>query len=183
MTSSSVPEGFSDLWSKDRERQNAAYEQTMKATGDPVAWAYAVWDEVVGNLAHEDNHNRAIAAQILCNLALSDPEERILGDLGALIEVTGDKRFVTARHCLQSLWKIGLAGTTRRTALLGALVARFGDCEPEKNCTLIRNDIIVGLRNLHKATGDERIERQAMALIETEDDTKYRSKYAKSWRQ
>ncbi|TMR94816.1 hypothetical protein [Nonomuraea basaltis] len=181
--SSSAPQGFSDLWSEDRERQNAAYEEMMKATGEPVSWAYEVWDEVVGNLAHEDNHNRAIAAQILCNLALSDPEQRILDGLAPLIEVTRDKRFVTARHCLQSLWKIGLAGPAQRTAVVGALAARFADCAPEKNSTLIRNDIVVGLRNLHKATGDETIERRAQALIETEDDLKYRSKYAKSWRQ
>ncbi|MGJ6967412.1 hypothetical protein ACSDR0_36390 [Streptosporangium sp. G11] len=183
MSSSSAPQGFSELWSKNRERQNAAYEEMMRATGDPVPWAYAVWDEVVGNLAHEDNHNRAIAAQILCNLAVSDPEERILKDLAALVEVTRDERFVTARHCLRSLWRIGLAGPTRRTVLVDALAARFGECEPEKNYTLIRNDIVVGLRDLHRATGDETIARRATALIETEDDVKYRRKYEKSWRQ
>jgi hypothetical protein len=177
-----MPVTFGDLWSKDRERQNAAYEHFMEATGEPVPWAYEVWDEVVAHLAHDDNHNRAIAAQILCNLALGDPEQRMLKDLGALIEVTRDKRFVTARHCLQSLWKIGLAGPAQRAALVDALAARFADCEPEKNHTLIRNDIVVGLRALHQATGDETIEPRVRALIETEADPKYRSKYAKSWR-
>ncbi|GAA2376334.1 hypothetical protein GCM10010404_35210 [Nonomuraea africana] len=183
VTSSSAPQEFSDLWSKNRERQNAGYEEMMRVTGNPVPWAYEVWDEVVDNLVHEDNHNRAIAAQILCNLAVSDPEGRILKDLAALIEVTRDKRFVTARHCLQSLWKIGLAGSTQRAALVDALAARFSECESEKNTTLIRNDIIVGLRNLHEATCDETIAQRATALIETEDDIKYRGKYAKSWRQ
>ncbi|WP_196443172.1 hypothetical protein [Planomonospora sp. ID67723] len=182
MTSSSAPQGFSDLWSKDRERRNAAYEEMMQATGDPVPWAYEVWDEVVGNLAHEDNHNRAIAAQILCNLAIGDPEKRILRDLASLVDVTRDERFVTARHCLQSLWKIGLAGPTQRTALVDALVTRFGECVSEKNVTLIRNDIIVGLRRLHEATGDETVAQRAAALIEAEDDVKYRHKYATSWR-
>ncbi|MEU8250435.1 hypothetical protein [Nonomuraea sp. NPDC048916] len=183
MTSVSVPEGFGDLWSENRDRQNAAYDEMMKATGDPVPWAYEVWDEVVGNLVHDDNHNRAIASQILCNLAISDPEQRILKGIPSLIEVTRDKRFVTARHCLQSLWKIGLAGPVQRAAVVDALVVRFADCESEKNYTLIRNDIVVGLRNLHKATGDETIEQRVPALIETENDAKYRGKYAKSWRQ
>ncbi|WP_336213985.1 hypothetical protein [Nonomuraea sp. LPB2021202275-12-8] len=63
-------------------------------------------------------------------------------------------------------------------------VGRGGRQPPhEKNCTLIRNDIVIGVRNLHKATGDETIEQRAMALIVTEGDLKYRRKYAKSWRQ
>ncbi|WP_218010944.1 hypothetical protein [Herbidospora mongoliensis] len=184
MTSTgAVPDRFGDLWSKERDRQNAAYTAMMRATGHPVSWAYEVWDAVVANLRHDDNHNRAIAAQVLCNLAISDPDLRILGCLDPLIHVTRDSRFVTARHCLQSLWKIGLAGPDQRNAVVAALAARFADAAPEKNATLIRFDIVVGLRNLYKATGDETIEPQALALVETENDPKYRGKYAKAWRQ
>lgn len=42
MTSSSVPEEFGDLWSGDRERQNAAHAAMMRATG---GWAYEVGDD------------------------------------------------------------------------------------------------------------------------------------------
>ncbi|MBB6351234.1 hypothetical protein ACWGH8_31640 [Nonomuraea muscovyensis] len=45
MTSSSVPEEFGDLWSGDRERQNAAHAAMMRATGEPVPWAYEVGDD------------------------------------------------------------------------------------------------------------------------------------------
>ncbi|GAA0379729.1 hypothetical protein Acor_01190 [Acrocarpospora corrugata] len=183
MASDPVPDAFSDLWSKERDRQNAAYDAMMRTTAQPVPWAYDVWAEVIGNLGHTDNHNRAIASQILCNLAASDPEKRILNDLPTLLEVTRDKRFVTARHCLQSLWKIGLTGPEQRAAIVTALATRFKDSEPEKNCTLIRYDIVIGLRNLHKATDDETIAQQALSLIETEPDLKYRSKYTKGWRQ
>ncbi|GAB1820624.1 hypothetical protein [Herbidospora sp. RD11066] len=179
---SAIPDQFGDLWSKERDRQNAAYTATMRATERPVPWAYQVWDDVVANLRHEDNHNRAIAAQVLCNLAISDPDERILDCLAPLIQVTRDSRFVTARHCLQSLWKIGLAGPGQRGAVVAALAARFADAAPEKNATLIRFDIVVGLRKLYEATGDETIEPQALALIDTENDPKYRGKYAKAWR-
>ncbi|WP_436761033.1 hypothetical protein [Streptosporangium sp. V21-05] len=64
-----------------------------------------------------------------------------------------------------------------------ALAARFDECGPEKNSTLTRNDIVVGLRDLHRATGDETITRRAAAPVETEDDLKYRREYEKSWRQ
>ena len=52
-----------------------------------------------------DNHNRAIAAQVLCNLAKSDPQYRMLKDFGALLAVIKDERFVTARHCMQAVKK------------------------------------------------------------------------------
>ena len=83
-------------------------------TCKPVDWAYDLWNEVVENLSHKDNHNRAIAAQVLCNLAKSDPEGRILKDFDTLLAVTRDARFVTARHCLQALWKVGAAGKNSR---------------------------------------------------------------------
>ena len=78
------------LWSADRELQNKAFTTILKATDKPVDWAYDAWDEVVANLGHKDNHNRAIAAQVLCNLAKSDPKGRILKDFDALLAVTHD---------------------------------------------------------------------------------------------
>jgi hypothetical protein len=57
-----------------------------------------------------DNHQRAIAAQALSNPAKSDHKLRMLKDFDKLMAVTKDERFVTARHSLQSLWKVGTAG-------------------------------------------------------------------------
>jgi hypothetical protein len=170
------------LWSNDRGLQNQAFIAILKATDKPVDWAYAAWDEVVANLSHKDNHNRAIAAQVLCNLAKSDPKGRILKDFDALLAVAKDERFVTARHCLLALWKIGLVGTKQRQRVLKGLEQRYVECVNEKNGKLIRSDIIQGLRQLHTATGDAKIEAKALALIETEDDLKYRKKYVRMWR-
>ena len=99
-----------NLWSEDRELQNKAFFYILEATDKPVDWAYEAWDELIENLNHKDNHNRAIAAQVLCNLAKSDPKNRMLKDFDALLAVTKDERFVTARHCMQALWKVGVAG-------------------------------------------------------------------------
>lgn len=177
-----VPPGFVDLWGSDRPAQNAAFTALMAATSAPVPWADDVWAEVVANLDHADNHNRAIAAQLLCNLAAHDSTHRILGDLDALVSVTRDQRFVTARHCLQSLWKLGTAGPAERDAIVAALEGRYRDCVTEKNATLIRNDIVEGLRRLFDATSDPRIESTARALIELEPDPKYRRKYSNHWK-
>jgi len=58
-----------NLWTDNRDKQNQAYYYILAATDKPVDWAYEVWDELLANLSHKDNHNRAIAAQVLSNLA------------------------------------------------------------------------------------------------------------------
>jgi len=170
------------LWSADRALQNRAFESILAATEHPVDWAYQAWDEVVANLGHPDNHNRAIAAQVLCNLARSDPERRIRRDFPALLNVTRDERFVTARHCMQALWKVGAAGSEQQALLVAGLTARFDECRTEKNCTLIRYDILQSLRNVYDAVQDERIKARALELIARETDEKYRKKYNTLWK-
>jgi hypothetical protein len=100
------------------------------------------------------------------------------------LAVTKDEKFVTARHSLQSLWKVGAAGKKQRKILVEGLERRFKECITEKNCTLIRYDIIQGLRNLYDAATvkDEKVREKALELIETEEDLKYRKKYASVWR-
>lgn len=171
-----------NIHSKDRELQNKAFNYLIDVTEKPVDWSYEAWDELVQGLSDKDNHVRAIAAQILANLAKSDPEKRMLKDFDALLAVTKDERFVTARHCMQSIWKVGTAGKDQQEVLVGGLEQRFNECISEKNCTLIRYDIIQGLRNLYDEVKDERIKAKAMELIETEEDLKYRKKYAGVWR-
>jgi hypothetical protein len=173
---------LSNLWSEDRSLQYKAFLYVMEETDKPVDWAYEVWDELVDNLGHKDNHVRAIAAQVLCNLAKSDPKSRMLKDLPALLAVTKDERLVTARHCMQSLWKVGAAGKKQQKLLVEGLAGRFDECIAEKNCTLIRYDIIQGMATLYDVTKDEKVKERALALIGTEQDLKYRKKYASLWR-
>ena len=125
---------------------------------------------------------RAIAGQVLSNLAKSDPEKRIFKDFDKLLAVTKDERFVTARHIMQSLWKIGVVGKEQQQLLMKGLESRFNECISEKNCTLIRYDILQSMRNVYDAVHDETIRQKALALIETEADVKYRKKYATLWK-
>ena len=66
--------------------------------------------------------------------------------------------------------------------LVEGLSARFKECIAEKNCTLIRYDIIQSLRNVYEIQKDEKVREKALELIETEDDLKYRKKYASLWK-
>ena len=171
-----------DLTSEDDDARYRAFLAVIAITDAPVDWAYEVWDDLLAHLRHKNNHMRAIASQVLCNLAKSDPENRMLKDFDAIMAVTGDKMFVTARHTLQALWQVGVAGEKQRALVLDRLARWFKECVSHKNCTLIRYDIVVGLRRLYDAVKDERVKELALALIATEPDANYQKKYAGVWR-
>jgi hypothetical protein len=158
------------------------YTEIMNAIDAPVDWAYVVWDDLLKLLQCKNGHRRSMAAQALCGLAKSDPEQRMLRDFDAVFAITRDEKFVTARHTLQSVWRVAVVGDAHRAMVVDRLAGRFADCAEEKNATLIRYDIIVNLFKVYQATHDEGVKQTALALIETEQDAKYRTKYAGVWR-
>ena len=105
---------LNDLHSADKELQNAAFRRVLEETARPVDWAYEVWDEMVESLSHKDNHRRAIAAQVLCNLAKSDPKKKMLKDFDALLAVTKDERFVPPGIAFSHCGKLVLRERTNR---------------------------------------------------------------------
>lgn len=173
---------YDNLYAEDGDVRYAAMNYILNVTEQPVDWAYEVWDDLLARLQDKNGHVRAIAGQVLANLAKSDPEQRMLHDFTALLNGTRDEKFVTARHTLQSLWKIGAVGPDQQQVVVEGLAHRFDECATEKNCTLIRSDISAGLKQLYDAVKDERIRERALALIATEQDEKYRRKYASVWK-
>lgn len=173
---------FNNLESPDKEAQFEAYKNLMALTEKEVDWAYDVWDELLQDLNHRNNHKRSRAAQFLSNLTISDPENRILTDFPSLWEVTKDPKFVTARHSLQSIWRVGLAGDEQQELLINHFIDRFRNCIEEKNHTLIRYDIIQGFKNLYDETKKVEIKKISLDLIAKEEDIKYQKKYATVWR-
>ena len=171
-----------NIRSEDGELQNKAYYALMEETEKPVDWGYEAWDELVEGLTHKDNHVRAISSQLLANLAKSDPKGRMLKDFDKLLNVTKDEKFVTARHCLQSIWKVGLGGKNQQIMVVKGLEKRYKECVKEKNGSLIRYDILVGLKNLYDATTSSEIKEKALELIELEKNLKYKKKYAAVWK-
>lgn len=173
---------FEQLNSKDRDVQYEAYQGILSATQEKVHWAYDVWDHLVIGLSSKDNHQRSRSAQFLSSLAISDPDNRMLNDFPSVWEVTKDPKFVTARHSLQSIWKIGLAESRQKKLVLDHLIERFQICSNEKNYTLIRFDIIQNLKNLYEQLNEEEIKEKAMELIEMEEESKYQKKYMSVWK-
>ena len=161
-----------NIFSDDGQVQFKAYDYLMKETEKPVNWAYEAWDQLIAGLTHKDNHVRAICGQLLGNLGRSDPKGRMFKDFDKLLAVTKDERFVTARHTIQNIWKVGLGGKNAQQLVVKGLEKRFRECVKEKNCTLIRYDINVALRNLYDATTSSEIREKALELIELEKDPK-----------
>ncbi|OES45990.1 hypothetical protein [Domibacillus iocasae] len=173
---------FEKSKSGDKDERYEAYQNILNATDQKVDWAYEVWNQLLEDLTHKDNHQRSRAAQYLANLAKSDPEMRIMKDFPKLWEVTKDEKFVTARHSLQSIWKVGIAGTPPKKMVMKFMVERFNNGTDEKNFTLIRNDILKNMRNLYDHFNDEAIKQTAIDLIATVDDKKYKKKYMDIWK-
>jgi len=173
---------FDNLEGPDKNLQYEAFTTILAATKEKVDWSYEYWDQFVEWLTDSDNHRRSRAAQFLSGLAISDPEKRILTIFPALWEVTKDPKFVTARHSLQAIWRVGLAGEEQKHLVITHFIDRFQNGEHEKNYTLRRFDIIQGLRYLSDELEDEHIKRTALELIELEEDPKYRKKYSGIWK-
>ncbi|WNG21225.1 hypothetical protein [Cystobacter fuscus] len=178
----STREHFTRLHGTDAESRAASFMHLLELTQQPVEWAYEVWDELLTLLREGDNHQRAIGVQLLSGLARSDPQQRMLKDLDQLMAVTKDERFVTARHSLQSLWRVGTASPALQKKVVDRLSQRFRDCATEKNGTLIRYDILEVFRKIYDQVHDEHLKQHALALSETEEDPKYRKKYSGLWK-
>jgi len=173
---------FDNLENPDKQIQLDAFNKIITATEVEVEWAYDVWDQLLVWLTDKDNHKRSRAAQFLARLAISDPEKRMSNDFSKLWKVTKDSKFVTARHSLQAIWRVGLAGEEQKGLVLNHIENRFRSGADEKHYTLIRFDMIQGMKNLYDVTKDEDIKRRALDLINEEEDLKYRKKYMSLWK-
>lgn len=177
-----IQEKILALHEADADARRQAFLGLMHLTDRPVDWTYEVWEQLLAMLGDKNNHRRSIAAQLLANLAKSDPEQRMPDDFHQVYAVTYDPRFVTARHALQCLWKIALAKDTYQTMVMDVLSRRYKECLQEKNSTLIRYDIMVVMHKIFETTGDETVKKSALSLIELEEDLKYRKKYTSAWK-
>lgn len=178
----SIHHYIKQLGDSDKTNQYEAFQTIQKEIDEPVDWAYEAWDLFAEWLHDKDPHNRARGAQFLAGLAKSDPDNRILDNFSSLCTVAEDEKFVTARHALQSFWKIVLGGDEQKKMVTDYLSDRFYNALNGVHPTMIRSDIIIGLRKLFDATQDKDVEKLGIQLIETEEDPKQKGKLKKCWK-
>jgi hypothetical protein len=176
-----VRQNFNDLRSEFKQERYEAFMYLINKAKQPVDWVYEVWADVVQLTRTGDNHQRTLAVQLIAELAKSDIQNRLADDYYDIIAVTHDNCFTTARHSLKVLWKIGIANLHLRGLLIRELSNRFLSCKSEKNCQLIRYDIIEVFWKMYSTLHDDAIEDTVELLIESEQEPKCKQKYLKLW--
>jgi hypothetical protein len=146
-------------------------------TETPVDWVYEVWDLLLEKLENENSYQRSIGIILLCNLAKSDRENRLKYSLDRLLAHTKDEKFITSRQCIQNIWKAAATTRSNREKVLKHLEKRFMECEQEKHYNLLRQDMIQSFVMLNQHTGDCELLARARALVEKEQNAKYRKQY------
>lgn len=154
-----------------------AYQELLQMTDGYVEWADEVWDDLASRLSDSNSYQRTIGLTLLCNLAKSDPRNRLAELLPAILAHTKDEKFITSRMCLQFCWKIAANQPHLQTAVVDHLEKRFFECETEPHANLLRLDIIQSLRKINRnGTLDTLIEK----LISSETNPKYQAGYRKA---
>jgi hypothetical protein len=168
---------INNLESKDDTIRLNALQAILDITESKVDWIYEVWDDLFRKLDDENSYQRIVAIRVLCNLVKSDTENRIQGSLNRLLAHTRDEKFIASRICLQSIWKIAATKNQTREIIVNHLEKQFDECLQEKHYNLIRQDIILSMRQLYNHEKDDRILNRAEELIKKEKEEKYRKKY------
>ncbi len=172
-----VREHIANLDSSDDRIRLSALQAILALTEHEVDWAYEVWDKLIEKLNHENSYQRSIGIMLLCNLAKSDPQNRIDASLEHLLAHTKDEKFITSRQCIQNIWKVAATSPSRRAQVLEHLEQRFRDCANDKHSNLIRQDVIQSIKSLYDQEKDGVLLSRARKLALTESEVKYRKKY------
>lgn len=173
-----IKKHFVDLESTDDKIRLNALQTLLKMTETKIDWIYEVWDHLLEKLNNENSYQRSIAVMLLCNLAKSDVENRLGASLDRLLAHTRDDKFITSRQCIQNIWKAAATNKSNREKVLKHLEKRFVECADEKHYNLLRQDIIQSMVSLYEREKDDALLTRVQALMEKEQDNKYRRQYA-----
>jgi len=172
-----VKEHIANLDSTNDEIRLKALQTVLALTESRVDWAYEVWDDLFEKLSDENSFQRSIAIMVLCNLAKSDPEDRLHDSLDLLLAHTKDDKFITSRQCIQNIWKVATTSQQTRERVLAHLEKQFRECAEEKHYNLIRQDIMQSIKLLYDHEKDEALLTRAHELLVEEKEQKFRKKY------
>jgi len=168
---------FVGICSKEGKERLKALNQLLKITENKVEWFEEKYDELVEKLNNENSYQRSIGIMLLCNLAKSDKNDKILSILPEIISHTRDEKFITARQCIQNIWKIAITNPQSGMEIMNHLKEQYMSCKNDKHYNLIRQDIIQSLYTIYCHNINEDLKADILNLIEREEDEKYKKKY------
>jgi hypothetical protein len=171
---------FENIESKDDKIRYAAFQELLRITETPVTWVYDKWFVLTGKLASGNSYQRSIGLLLLANLCKSDTENRFGEILGLYFSFFEDEKFITARQCIQNVWKIAIVNGSYQKKVIGQLESSYSEnkhLSPHGN--LIKQDIISSLLQIYKHSHDESVRDKMQELIGAETDAKLQKTLSK----
>jgi hypothetical protein len=164
---------FQTLESKDNNARYEAFKELFQLTEQEVDWIYDYWQILVDKLSSENSFHRSIGLLLLANLTRSDSEDRFSEIVGRYLTFLDDEKFITARQCLQNVWRIAVNKKAHRFAIEGALKSTYsGSIHLERNPNLIKQDVIFSLAKIAEFYKDESLNNEIESMILKETDKK-----------
>ena len=167
--------------SKDDAERFAAFSELLVITEQKVTWFNEYKDQILEKLDDANSYQRSIGTMLLCNLAKSITDQKILDNImDKLVLMKDDEKFITQRQYLQNIWKVAIAGKKYEKIIVNQLSAEYCDCISKKHSNLLRLDIISSLVKIADKTESLELRKKIMELIDLENNEKDRKKYLKA---
>ena len=164
---------FENLASKDDKVRYPSFIKLQEITDSKVKWIYTKWFMLVEKLSSENSYQRTIGLTLLANLCKNDHEQRIANIIDEYLNHFNDEKFITARLCIQSVWKIAVTNNNLRRKIIDSLENSYREnIHLKTHPNLIRQDIVDSLEKIMTGTKDERVKEAAARLIAEETDEK-----------
>jgi hypothetical protein len=173
MNKQEIEKCFASLNDKNNKTRFAAFKELNSITEKKVNWIYERWFELIEKTESENSYQRTIGLTLLANLCKSDDENRFLKIIDKYIEHFDDEKFITARLCIQVVWKIAVAKEKLSKKIISALEnAYWENIHLKDHANLIRQDIIGNLDQIYSKTKDKTVIKIARKLAKEETDKK-----------
>lgn len=173
MTLKEIDKMFANLADKNDKIRFPSFKKLHEITDEKVKWIYDKWFLLIEKTNSENSFQRSIGLTLLANLAKSDTENRFEQIIDDYLEHFEDEKFITARLCIQNVWKIAAANKNVLKKIIDKLEKSYSEnVHLKTHANLIKRDIISSLMQISVSTKDKKIIKMIESLIKEEADLK-----------
>jgi hypothetical protein len=165
---------FIELESKNDKIRFPAFKKIHEMTNKKVKWIYDKWFVLIEKTNSENSFQRSIGLTLLANLAKSDTENRFEKIIDDYLKHFDDEKFITARLCIQNVWKIAVANKKLLKKIIGKLESSYSEnSHLNTHANLIKQDIIGSLAKISILGKNKNAAELIESFIENENDIKF----------
>lgn len=164
---------FQTLESKDNNARYEAFKKLFELTEQKVDWIYDYWQTLVDMLSSRNSFHRSIGLLLIANLTRSDSEDKFSDIADRYLTFLEDEKFITARLCLQNVWRIAVNKEAYRVIISDALKSAYSrNIHLKRNQNLIKQDVIFSLAKIAGFYKDEILSNEIEIIVKNETDKK-----------